>query len=612
MAGVGSAVRRLYLSVYNWVVFFGWAQVLYYAVLTLRESGHKAVYAAVERPLQFAQTAAVMEILHGLVGLVRSPVSATLPQIGSRLFLTWGVLWSFPETQSHLLVTTLVISWSITEIIRYSFFGMKEAFGFAPSWLLWLRYSTFMLLYPTGISSEVGLIYIALPYMKASEKYCLRMPNKWNFSYDYFYTSILALLIYVPGSPHMYRYMLSQRKKALSKAKAAIILDHLVILKKNSQSHHLKATASKRVELRRGQPRVWFAMRLQVLYHAILALLGGGHEAVYDAVKLPLLFSQTAALTETQSHVFITSLVLSWSITEVIRYPFFGLREAFGITPFWLLWLRYSTFIVLYPIGLISEVGLIFTAMPHMKGRTFYICAALTTIYIPGFPYLYRYMLAQRKKNLSKRKFAGHMLGFSVGACLGGGWVKATTLKPCPSQGLPPCNSSMAGDDGSVVRQLYLSLYNWVTFFGWLEVLFHGTLALLGGSHEAVYAAVKLPLLFSQTAAIAETQSHVLVTSLVLSWSITEVIRYSFFGLKEAFGITPFWLLWLRYSTFTVLYPIGLISEVGLIFTAMPHMKGRSFYICAGLTSLYIPGFPYLYRYMLAQRKKVLSKAKTA
>nr|ACG31453.1 PAS2 [Zea mays] len=162
-----------------------------------------------------------MEIVHGLVGLVRSPVSATLPQIGSRLFLTWGVLWSFPETQSHLLVTTLVISWSITEIIRYSFFGTKEAFGFAPSWLLWLRYSTFMLLYPTGISSEVGLIYIALPYMKASEKYCIRMPNKWNFSYDYFYSSVLALLIYVPGSPHMYRYMLSQRKKALSKAKAA-------------------------------------------------------------------------------------------------------------------------------------------------------------------------------------------------------------------------------------------------------------------------------------------------------------------------------------------------------------------------------------------------------
>uniref|UniRef100_A0A2P2K3W2 Very-long-chain (3R)-3-hydroxyacyl-CoA dehydratase n=1 Tax=Rhizophora mucronata TaxID=61149 RepID=A0A2P2K3W2_RHIMU len=43
---------------------------------------------------------------------------------------------------------------------------MKEAFGSTPSWLLWLRYSTFLLLYPTGISSEVGLIYLALPYLK--------------------------------------------------------------------------------------------------------------------------------------------------------------------------------------------------------------------------------------------------------------------------------------------------------------------------------------------------------------------------------------------------------------------------------------------------------------
>ncbi|KAK9285529.1 hypothetical protein L1049_024724 [Liquidambar formosana] len=87
-------------------------QVLYFALRTLKESGHEHVYNAVERPLQFAQTAAVLEI------------------------------------------------------IRYSFFGTKEALGFAPSWLLWLRYSTFLLLYPTGITSEVGLTYIALPYMK--------------------------------------------------------------------------------------------------------------------------------------------------------------------------------------------------------------------------------------------------------------------------------------------------------------------------------------------------------------------------------------------------------------------------------------------------------------
>ncbi|OVA10484.1 Protein-tyrosine phosphatase-like [Macleaya cordata] len=194
MAGFLTLLKRLYLTIYNWTVFVGWFQVLYMALVTLKESGHEHVYNAVERPLQLAQTAAVME-----VSLVRSPITATLPQIGSRLFVTWGILWSFPETRTHVLVSSLVISWSITEIIRYSFFGTKEALGFAPSWLLWLRYSTFLVLYPTGITSEVGLIYIGLQYIQGSEKYCIRMPNKWNFSFDYFYASILALGIYVPG-----------------------------------------------------------------------------------------------------------------------------------------------------------------------------------------------------------------------------------------------------------------------------------------------------------------------------------------------------------------------------------------------------------------------------
>ncbi|KAL2490691.1 Very-long-chain (3R)-3-hydroxyacyl-CoA dehydratase PASTICCINO 2 [Abeliophyllum distichum] len=220
MAGIFSIFRRIYLTIYNWTVFIGWLQVFYLSVKTLKESGHEHVYAAVEKPLLWAQSAAVLEILHGLIGLVRSPVSATLPQISSRLYVLWGILWSFPEIRTHFLVSSLVISWSITEIIRYSFFGLKEAFGSAPSWLLWLRYSTFLIMYPTGISSEVGLIYNALPFMKESSKYSIRMPNKWNFSFDYYYLALGILGVYVPGTPHLYGYMLGQRKKALAKAKS--------------------------------------------------------------------------------------------------------------------------------------------------------------------------------------------------------------------------------------------------------------------------------------------------------------------------------------------------------------------------------------------------------
>ncbi|VAH86530.1 unnamed protein product [Triticum turgidum subsp. durum] len=204
-----AAVKRAYLAAYNWAVFFGWAQVLYFAVEALLRSGHEAVYAAVERPLQLAQTAAVLEA--GRAGEVAGVGHAAADRVAPLRHLGHPL----ELTRTHILVSSLVISWSITE--RYSFFGTKELFGSAPSSLLWLRYSSFLVMYPTGISSEVGLIYIAL----ASEKYCIRMPNKWNYSFDYFYASILVLLVYVPGSPHMYTYMLGQRKKALAKSKTA-------------------------------------------------------------------------------------------------------------------------------------------------------------------------------------------------------------------------------------------------------------------------------------------------------------------------------------------------------------------------------------------------------
>ncbi|XP_025878626.1 very-long-chain (3R)-3-hydroxyacyl-CoA dehydratase PASTICCINO 2A-like [Oryza sativa Japonica Group] len=219
MAADGSMVRRLYLSIYNWVAFIGWAQVLCYMTLALLDKGHEAVYAAIERPLLFTQTAAILEILHSIVGLVRSPVSSTLPQITGRLFITWGILWSFPETQSYIFVTSLLICWCIIEVTRYSFYGMKESFGFTPSWLLWLRYSTFIACFPVGVVSEICLAYTVLPFMKASEKYCLRMPNKWNFSFNYFYANVFFMAFYVPVVPYLFHHMIAQRKKALSKAK---------------------------------------------------------------------------------------------------------------------------------------------------------------------------------------------------------------------------------------------------------------------------------------------------------------------------------------------------------------------------------------------------------
>uniref|UniRef100_A0A0E0MRD8 Very-long-chain (3R)-3-hydroxyacyl-CoA dehydratase n=1 Tax=Oryza rufipogon TaxID=4529 RepID=A0A0E0MRD8_ORYRU len=131
------------------------------------------------------------------------------------------------------------------------------------------------------------------------------------------------------------------------------------------------------------------------------------------------------------------------------------------------------------------------------------------------------------------------------------------------------CGGGMA----SVLRRLYLSVYNWIVFIGWVQVSWSMILALLEKRYEAVYAAVEQHLLFAQTAAIMEIHTHIFVTSLLISWCITEVTRYSFNGMKESFGFTPSWLLWLRYSTFIVCFPIGMVSEVGLVYIVVPFMK---------------------------------------
>jgi very-long-chain (3R)-3-hydroxyacyl-CoA dehydratase len=99
----------------------------------------------------YVQTAAVLELIHSAVGillfpsglsqgLVRSPLLTTAGQVFSRLFLTWGICMSFPDSVRMSLAYPVMLSaWSSTEIIRYSFYAWN-ILDEVPYPLLWLRY----------------------------------------------------------------------------------------------------------------------------------------------------------------------------------------------------------------------------------------------------------------------------------------------------------------------------------------------------------------------------------------------------------------------------------------------------------------------------------------
>ena len=77
---------------------------------------------------------------------------------------------------------------------------------------------------------------------------------------------------------------------------------------------------------------------------------------------------------------------------------------------------------------------------------------------------------------------------------------------------------------------------------------------------------------------------------------------------QEALGFVPRPVEWLRYSGFIVLYPIGVASELTMVYRGLPYMKdnhmydmlmpntwnfGFSYYTFLVIgTLLYIPGFP--------------------
>ncbi|KAJ3187792.1 hypothetical protein HDU85_006185 [Gaertneriomyces sp. JEL0708] len=175
-----SAIVTGYLFVYNVLSTIAWGYVLYHLSCELLESDFKwgLAYVRCGQLVTWVQTAALLEILHAALGLVKSSPVTTAIQVCSRLLILWGVLYSFDTTltRSHWAFSSMVIAWSFAELVRYPYYA-ANLFDSQPSWLLWCRYNFFFILYPIGATSEwillvrsLGTVYyysLALYYLYA-------------------------------------------------------------------------------------------------------------------------------------------------------------------------------------------------------------------------------------------------------------------------------------------------------------------------------------------------------------------------------------------------------------------------------------------------------------
>lgn len=229
------ALGCLYMAAFNLLCTFAWAKVFF--VLTKHSLHHSfsdvlsvSVWPQVEGPLFFAQSLAVLEVVHASLGLVRSSVITTIMQVFSRLQLVWLLFPSVPASRDSVALFTCVAAWSCAELLRFPFFAVQQLLQLVefmqkdptplevPVLLKWLRYSGFTVLYPIGITSEVFCMCSSLGVLKESSElghYPSPMPNKLNFEVNLYWAYLLLLGLYVPGSVQLYGHMLKQRRKYL-------------------------------------------------------------------------------------------------------------------------------------------------------------------------------------------------------------------------------------------------------------------------------------------------------------------------------------------------------------------------------------------------------------
>lgn len=178
----------------------------------------ETLYPLVEKPLKIVQTAAIMEVLHAALRLVKSPVATTAIQVASRLAVLWGVAHFSAQGQQHWAFSLMVASWGLVEVPRYLFYAVSDNTE-PPAFMVWIRYSLFLILYPTGITGEIGTILSSLADIKADPKLSYPLPNPYNAVFDLHTVLLFTLVLYIPGSYIMVRRSAEGREEERKRRK---------------------------------------------------------------------------------------------------------------------------------------------------------------------------------------------------------------------------------------------------------------------------------------------------------------------------------------------------------------------------------------------------------
>lgn len=182
-----------YLKGYNIVQLIGWT----FALVSLPLNPLVSILTVV-----IFQTLSLLEIFHAYKKWTYSSPFYCFVQIGARLFvLFFTCLMIFATIFKPLLyfeyvVYLMLVTWSVAEIIRYSYY-VKQLFNKDNKSITWLRYSAFIICYPIGLFCE---FYVMFTVFKYNNILAIKI------------IMVIASFIYIFLFPKLYKHLLKQRK----------------------------------------------------------------------------------------------------------------------------------------------------------------------------------------------------------------------------------------------------------------------------------------------------------------------------------------------------------------------------------------------------------------
>ena len=183
--------RKVYLFLYNLFQCVGSAYILLILVIgyakenstsSKEDNAFRSLYPILAPALKVLQLLKLLEVIHPLIYITTGDVMYPAVTCIFRLFVLFFLIEPFESIQGRPVVQNILTIWSVSDIIRYAYYMMRTFR--VETFLTWLYYTSWMILYPVEFLCLGVLILIVIPIYDESQKFSLTLPNPANVSFS--------------------------------------------------------------------------------------------------------------------------------------------------------------------------------------------------------------------------------------------------------------------------------------------------------------------------------------------------------------------------------------------------------------------------------------------